>query len=65
LPRAYDSGTVGYIALSDGLRVVETERDVGVSSADVGAIWFRALWLGRARTTVGPSATLRSAVRNA
>ena len=35
---------------------------MGVSSADEGVFWFRALWLDRARTTVGPSATLRSEV---
>ena len=40
-PRAYDGRTVGYIALGDGLRVVDTGRDVGVSSADVGVCWFR------------------------
>ena len=65
MPRAYDGRTVGYIALGDGLRVVDTGRDVGVSPPDVGVFWFRALCLGRACTTVGPSATLRSVVRNA
>ena len=44
LPRAYDGRTVGYIALGSWLRVVDTERDVGVSSADVGVFCFRALW---------------------
>jgi len=57
---AYDGRTVGYIALGDGLRVVDTGRDVGVSLSDVGVFWFRAFCLGSARTTVGPSATLRS-----
>ena len=60
--RARVRGTDGYIALGDWLRVVEAERDVGVSPADVGVFCFRALWLGRARTTVGPSATLRSVI---
>ena len=62
--RAYDGRTVGYIALGDGLRVGDTGRDVGVNPPGVGAFWFRALCLAEARTTVGPSATLRSVVHN-
>jgi len=58
----YDGRTVGYISLCDWLRLGDTGRDVGVSPPDVSVCWFRALWLAVARTTVGPSATLRSVI---